>query len=139
MTSRLREPPKEAGQRIRAQPSLSISPQQMRPKFCLEHLRKSHCLSNCTKDEKAALADRLHELSQLTWQQIVQAPKKGQGHEIISRNAIGKDVIPALITEDTNIIAFRFFGKAPMVGFRDAEVFHIVWIDRAFDLYDHGP
>jgi hypothetical protein len=109
----------------------------MRPKFSLEHLRKSHCISNCTKDEKAALADRLHELSQLTWQQIAQCSRKGQGSEIIARSSIGEDSIPACITEDSNIIAFRFFGNAPMVGFRDAEVFFIVWLDRAFDLYDH--
>lgn len=138
MIKRLKEPAKDNGQRIKAQVVPSISPQQMRPKFGLEHLRRSHCLSNCTKDEKAALADRLHELSQLTWQQIAQAPRGGQGSEIISRDAIGEKQIPSVITEDTNILAFRFAGKAPMVGYRSEEVFHIVWLDRAFDLYDHG-
>lgn len=139
MSKRLREPAKDNGQRIKAQVVPSVSPQQMRPKFSLEHLRRSHCISSCAKDEKAALADRMHELSQLTWQQIAQAPKGGQGSEIISRNAIGEETIPSVITEDTNIIAFRFSGKAPMVGYREAEVFHIVWLDRAFNLYDHGP
>jgi len=110
----------------------------MRPKFSFEHLRRSHCLSNCEKDEKAALADRLHEMSQLTWQQIAQSHKKGQGYEILSRDTITGDAIPDFITEDTNIISFRFCSKAPMVGFRDAEVFYLVWLDRAFNLYDHG-
>jgi hypothetical protein len=47
----------------------------MRPKFSLEYLQRSHCLSLCARDEKAALADRFHELSQLTWQQIHQADR----------------------------------------------------------------
>lgn len=84
------------------------------------------------------MADRLHELSQLTWQQITEASRKRQGSEIISRSAIGEDKIPAVITPDVNILAFRFCGNAPMVGFRVAETFHVVWLDRVFDLYDHG-
>lgn len=77
------------------------------------------------------------KVSQLTWQEINQAPRHGLGTEIIDRLAI-KDRLPGCITEDTNILALRFHGKAPMVGFRLAEVFYIVWLDRAFQLYDHG-
>lgn len=109
----------------------------MRPKFCLEHLRRSYCLSGCDKDEKAAFADRLYELSQLSWQQIAQSSRKGQGSEVIARTSIKGDAIPTVITEDVNILAFRCIGNAPMVGFRSGEVFHVVWIDRAFTLYDH--
>lgn len=54
-------------------------------------------------DEKAALADRLHELSQLTWQQIQQAPRHGQGSETIARTSM-KVVVPPAITEDTPIL-----------------------------------
>ena len=134
---RLKEPSKEGGGRIRLRVGQAISPQQMRPKFSLEHLQKSFCLSACEKDEKASLADRMHRLSQLTWQQITHAPRHGLGTETIARSAI-KDVIPSCITEDTNIIALRFHDKAPMVGFRLEEVFYIVWLDRSFKLYDHG-
>lgn len=62
--------------------------------------------------------------------------KHGCGHEKIDRDAINA-TIPAFVTEDTNLLAFRFFGKAPFVGFRKDEVFYILWIDRSFDLYKH--
>jgi hypothetical protein len=65
------------------------------------------------------------------------AHEYGAGYERISRDAI-RSGIPAHLKEDVNFIAFRFCGKAPMVGYRDENIFHVVWIDRAFSLYDHG-
>lgn len=46
-----------------------------------------------------------------------------------------KEAKPACITPDVTLIAFRFWGKAPMVGFRDGRTFHIVWLDVDFSLY----
>lgn len=108
----------------------------MRPKFCLEHLQKDHCLSKCTLEEKAAFADRIHEMSQQTWQELSQAHRHKQGFEAIDRSSI-KGRFPSALTADVTIYAFRFHGMAPMVGFRTNEVFHVVWFDRAFNLYDH--
>ena len=108
------------------------------PKFCLRQLRNGFSLTDCEKEEKVAFADRLYELSRLTWAQIMQAGRHGQGYEKLDRNAIKRDAIPEGISDDVNIIAFRFCGKAPMVGYRTADgVFNILWIDRAFRLYDH--
>lgn len=46
---------------------------------------------------------------------------------------------PSEMKPDADYIVFRFQGKKPMVGFRDAYgVFHILWLDRNFTLYDHG-
>lgn len=45
--------------------------------------------------------------------------------------------LPSSVTEDVNLIAFRFSGKAPMVGYRDGQVFHVLWLDHDFSLYDH--
>lgn len=94
-------------------------------------------MPDCQTDEKAALADRLHEMSQLTWEQLRQAPKHGQGYEKISRDAI-RPSVPAQVTPDVNLIAFRFCGKAPVVGYRNRRIFHVLWLDRAFTLYNHG-
>lgn len=121
---------------MRASDSSAGTSQLQHPKFCLEHLQKDHCLSKCTADEKAAFADRLHQMSQLTWQQLSQAHRHKQGFEAIDRKSI-KGTFPSVLTEDVTIYAFRFHGMAPMVGFRTAEVFHIVWLDRAFNLYAH--
>ena len=91
------------------------------------------------KAEKAAFADRLYELSRSPWASLRQMPRKGQGWEVIPRHAIKGDGIPASITEDVNIIAFRSIGNAPRVGYRSKDgVCNIIWIDRDFTLYDHG-
>jgi hypothetical protein len=59
------------------------------------------------------------------------------GYERISRNAI-RGAIPSHIAKEVAFIAFRFYRKAPMVGYRDGDIFHIIWIDREFKLYAHG-
>lgn len=107
------------------------------PLFCLRHLQDPYCVTSCERDDKAAFAVMLKRLSSLTWQEITQAHRKGLGFEKIARSAI-KAAVPAGITEDVNFIAFRFNGQKPMVGFRDGEVFHIVWLDRDMKLYNHG-
>ena len=74
--------------------------------------------------------------SQSTWKQLNQYHRHGQGYEKINRDAL-KAPIPGFIKPDVNFIAFRFSGKAPMVGFRDKSTFYILWFDARFDLYDH--
>ena len=70
--------------------------------------------------------------------EITNLPKKGQGFEKIPRGQILAG-IPAQITEDvTDFWAFRFHGKAPMVGYKSGEVFHVLWFDPDFTLYNHG-
>lgn len=138
MVPRKIRPGKEKGKKIAGpRQTRKVAPKQQNPIFSLVHLRKDYCLSSCTKDEKAAFADTLHRLSQLTWNQIGSSSRHGLGYERISQDAI-RSGLPSHIKDDVNFIAFRFFGKAPMVGYRDENVFHIVWIDRTFTLYDHG-
>ncbi|MGA1282897.1 MAG: hypothetical protein ACO34J_02350 [Prochlorothrix sp.] len=110
---------------------------QQKPVFSLQFVSQEYGLSACTQEEKAAFADTLYRLSQLSWNAILSAPRHGLGCEKISRESI-KSAIPAHITEEVNFIAFRFCGKAPMVGYRDGNIFHVIWLDRTFKLYDHG-
>lgn len=129
---------KGEGRRIASPPATAeIPPQQQTPVFCLRYLQGDYCLSKCNKDEKAALSDTLQQLSRLTWAQIAVAPRKGAGYEKIARNSL-KSGLPPHLTDDVNVLAFRFFGNAPMVGYRDGRVFHILFLDRDFTLYDHG-
>lgn len=115
-----------------------ISTDQQPPKFSLQYIHKDYCISLCQKEEKISFVNQIHLLSQKTWAEIRQAPRHGQGYEKIERTSI-KSSIPSHITEDVNIIAFRFHGKAPMVGYRSADgTFYIIWFDRNFTLYDHG-
>ena len=125
------------GRRIKDPPITSISSDAAKPIFSLRYLDKNFCLTKCTKEEKAAFADTLYKLSQLSWRELRQAPRHGLGYEKISRTAI-RGAIPSHIAEEVGFIAFRFYGKAPLVGYRDGEIFHIVWVDREFKLYAHG-
>jgi len=68
---------------------------------------------------------------------ITNSPRHGLGYEKIARTSI-RAPIPTDITDDVTFIAFRFYGKAPMVGYREGYIFHILWIDRDFTLYSHG-
>ncbi len=109
-----------------------------RPIFSLELLSRDFCISRCERDEKAAFADKLREISSLTWGQLREAGRHGQGYERIPRSSI-KAGVPNFITPDVDsFIAFRCIGKAPMVGHRIRQVFYVIWIDRQFKLYDHG-
>jgi hypothetical protein len=129
---------KGKGKRIAGPPPVAeLPPQQQTPTFCLHYLHKDFCLLLCTKDEKAGFADTLHQLSQLTWAQIAQAPRKGLGYEIIPQEAI-RAGLPPQVTKEVKILAFRFFGNATMVGYREGRLFHVLFLDREFKLYDHG-
>ncbi|MEG4825378.1 hypothetical protein QUB07_06730 [Microcoleus sp. F8-C5] len=99
-------------------------------------MNKDYSLAQCTKDEKAAFADTLYKLSQLTWSQINASSRHGSGYEKIARSSI-RSPIPSHLKDDVNFIAFRFCGKAPMVGYRDGAVFYVIWLDRNYTLYPH--
>ncbi len=124
------------GKKISVNSKLRESTNNSTPIFCLEYIQPEYCLSKRNKDEKAAFATTLHKRSQMTWGDIIQAGKHKSGCETIKRDAI-KASIPSHLTEDVRFIALRFNGKAPIVGFRESRVFHILWIDRAFKLYQH--
>jgi hypothetical protein len=78
----------------------------------------------------------LWKISQLTWLEIMMASRHGLGTEKINSTSIDA-VIPSHITEDVTFLAFRFHDKAPMVGYREGEIFHIVWIDPKRKVYKH--
>lgn len=134
---KLKLPKPQSGKHIQLPTIAAISSNKLRPIFALEFLQKGYCIADCDKDHKAAFADALRERSQLTWEDIQKAHRHGLGHEKIPRDRI-KGPIPTAITEDVeDFLAFRFFGKAPMVGFRRDATFFVVWLDRNFSLYEH--
>ena len=99
-------------------------------------MRKGYCLDDCSIEDRAAFASALYKLSQRSWAQIKTSPKHGMGSEKIDRSAIKGDSTDHL-AEDLTLLAIRFSGLKPMVGYRDGAVFHIVWLDHNFTLYDH--
>ncbi len=130
------KPPKaEQGKKVKT-PSAVQGPKKEHLTVSLRYLRKSHCLSNCDQEEKAAFADQIRQLTQLSWMEIGQKPRHGLGYEKIARTSLSVQ-LPDHLTPDVNIIAFRFSGLKPMVGYKDGETFHVLWFDRAFDVYPH--
>jgi hypothetical protein len=73
----------------------------------------------------------------MTWNEIIQADRHGFGREKIPQSSIRRPM-PPHVTEDVTIVALRFSGKKPMVGYQRDRTFHIIWFDCSFDLYDHG-
>ncbi len=110
---------------------------QQKPRFSLEFIQPEYCLSHCDQKEKAHFADSLLKRSRMTWSELKSVGRHGLGYEIIKRNAI-RASIPGHITEDVNLIAFRYNGKYPMVGYRHQSTFFILWVDRTHRLYDSG-
>lgn len=106
------------------------------PIFSFEHLQPNWCVQDCQQEERSEMLDKLRRLSSLTWKQIRQENRHGLGTEIIARNSI-RAAIPSFLTEDEKILAFRAFGRAPMVGYKSGRVFHVLWVDRTFTLYNH--
>lgn len=126
------------GERIKPGSSRGVSPQTLPPKFSLRYLsQREHSLRNCQRDEKAAFADTLDKLSRLTWNRIASSNRHANGYEKIPRAQI-KASIPQHITDEVNLLAFRFFGRRPMVGYRDGTTFYVLWLDRDFTLYSHA-
>lgn len=105
--------------------------------FSLEYIQKSHCFSKCTKDEKLSLIELFFERKTMTWREIKDSGRSACGSEKIFWKSI-KSSIPAHLKEDTTFLSLRFCGKKPMVGYREGRIFYILWLDRNFDLYDHG-
>lgn len=107
------------------------------PIFCFKYLHKDYNVSFCEAEEKISLLERLVLLSQQDWQTLQLSPKHGIGSEKINRKSIIPSV-PKDITEDVEFfLAFRFHGKAPFVGYRNKFIFHVVYIDRGFNVYPH--
>lgn len=107
------------------------------PVFCLKNLQKDYSIQNLNKDHKSALMVRLHQLSQKKWVEIQHAHRHGFGSEKISQNSIHPG-LPTIVTPDVTLLSLRYLGKHPFVGFRSGCIFHLLFVDHNFSVYDHG-
>lgn len=135
MGKKLRKPKREKG-RIGVPEESGKDWLSERPIFSLQHLQPGYTVDDCGRDERAAFASALWRRSQLTWQQIIQVSRHGLGSETIARSAV-KVAIPSVITPDVTLIAFRYNGLKPMIGFKRLSTFHVIWIDPKRSVYDH--
>lgn len=108
------------------------------PIFSLEKLQPGkYCLSELDQENKAMFADAVFRRKNLTWNEIKRADRHGLGTEKIAKSSI-KAPTPKFITDDMDsYLAFRYHGKCPMVGYRQRDVFYVLWFDSDFTLYNH--
>ncbi len=136
MAKKIKPRKPDTGKRSKPHLTSDTNPKTEYLTISLRYLDKDYCLTKCDKDERAAFADSVRILTQKKWVELLSLNRHGQGYEKISQEQI-KAKIPFQLTPDTNIIAFRFHKKKPMVGYRDGDIFYIIWFDRDFTLYRH--
>ncbi len=117
----------------------AADPNRLPPQFSFEYMKggNGYSVDCCDGTHRSALASRLFLLSQISWLEIQNAPRHGLGSEKIARSSLNV-AVPDKISEDASFLALRYNGKHPIVGFRDGRIFHIIFIDHNFTLYDHG-
>ncbi|MGK0393470.1 MAG: hypothetical protein ACJA0B_001644 [Alcanivorax borkumensis] len=108
------------------------------PVFSLEKLQSGkYCLSGLDQTHKAMFSDAIFRRKGLTWRDIKTCDRHGLGTEKISKSSIDAP-IPRFITEDvSDFLVFRYNGMNPMVGYRQRDVFFVLWFDHDFTLYNH--
>jgi hypothetical protein len=134
---KIKAPSYNQGNKIKLPPSSQDHFEIDYPVFCFKYLDRDFHLDRCTTEEKAALANRLFILSQMSWTQIQLAGRHKGGSEKIARSSIRRPV-PKPLTEDVEfLLAIRFDGMKPMVGHRRGPIFHVFFLDRDLSLYQH--
>lgn len=111
---------------------------QQTPKFCLRYLHPDFDVRSLRDDKRADFAIALQNRANMTWREIIMAPRHGLGSENIPRYQI-RAPIPAGFEDAEQFLVLRYSGRLPMAGVRVQDVYHILWIEPNFgDLYDHG-
>jgi hypothetical protein len=106
--------------------------------FSLERIVSgNYCFSELQNDDKKQFAEAIFKRKNMTWDDILKAHRHGLGNEKISVDSV-KQEKPKFITADTSYyLAFRFNGKKAMVGYRQKNIFYVLWFDHNFTLYNH--
>lgn len=115
-----------------------INYDQLPPIFSLEKIQQGkYCLSTLDQEHKAMFSEAIFRRKSISWNEIKRLDRHGLGTEKIPKSAI-KAPIPKFITEDvSDFLVFRYKGMNPMVGYRQREVFFVLWFDHDFTLYPH--
>lgn len=132
----VKEPKKTGSQKLKAPPETTKVLEKEHMTISLRHLKVSHCISLCENEDKLSFVDKVRILTSKSWMEIGQFPRHGLGYEKISRDSL-RVAVPEHVTPDVSVLAFRFSGKKPMVGYKDGETFYVLWFDRSFDVYAH--
>lgn len=107
--------------------------------FSFEKMAAStgYSVSCCEDHHLSALMKKLFQLRATVWRDLKNTHRHGIGTEKIASTAI-KPSLPRGISPDTTLLALRYSGRNPVVGYREGRYFHVLFIDHNFSVYSHG-
>lgn len=93
--------------------------------------------SELNQEDKASFSEAIYKRRNISWKELKQMSRHGLGFEKINQNSITAP-FPQFLSDDVDhFLAFRYSGKKAMVGYRQKEVFFVLWFDHDFTLYKH--
>lgn len=108
--------------------------------FSFRHMDE-HLWKRNNKEERAALAKRIFQLSRKTLRDIHSQSRQGFGMEKIKASQLAFSIPSGLDEESAGFpVSFKYGqGKRSMVGVRVGATFYILCVEHTFgDAYDHG-
>lgn len=106
------------------------------PIFSLKYMNYGSkcCISKRRRRERSTILKTLLKLSQLEWKRISSLPREGSGYEVIRQDQF-KFEFPAVVTDEVNILVFRYSDGGRIAGFRINDIYHILMVGD--NLYAH--
>lgn len=137
---RLKAKPQKTSDRLKLGPIGAgiFEGEEAHPYFCMRFLDRKQELDPCSKEDLAALFKALARLCTISWKQINLSGRHQLGFEQIPVSQL-KRSLPHVFSDDVDkVMVFRYSGKKAMAGHRRKNVFHLLFIDSDFSLYNHG-
>jgi len=121
-------------------PECRYNPENNPPRFSFKYVvnNRKFDYNSLSQDDKVNLLNTLNTIGRPTWAQLRTQNRHKSGYEIIDKKAL-KFNLPDGVPAECDILAFRFSGIAPMLGYRSAfGTFYIIAFDPKFEAYGHG-
>ena len=131
--SKIKKPQDKPAGKIAPREVPGVSYQDEPPKFSLRYIQPDYCITKCEHDDQLQFIQSMLKRRDVPWKALITSPHEKLGCEVIRSLSIRTPEC----AEGKSIISFRFSGKKAMVGFRERDVFYIIWFDRDFSVYAH--
>lgn len=117
-------------------PPPSIGANVGHPVLCLRHCQPGWGVEELDAAQCREFLVKWEKRSKHTWQELVQHDRHALGSEQLPKRMF-KPTVPEELERDTYMV-FRHHKNLPFAGFRADAVFHVLWIEKAYnELYDH--
>lgn len=130
---RLKNRGEKQGTIITAQPSPVKSAGTGPPSFSFYKLVRGYTLEDCTPEERIDFIETLCRASKLTWPKLIGTSCNCGGIEILRYGLRIKP--PDGITPDTAFYSLHMKKPGRIVGHRESDTFHILYIDTQHATY----